>query len=277
MKKITPMKKLAPILDDIKLQLQNSFDIITLNKSKPKYNPTEFQYGKGVESDFIIIFSYRPLKKLKDNLSFAFSFDYLERDENKELIQVTIKYGKEEKDIFSSTELDFLTFKNQLKMLNKELKLMNHTDIHMNVIEKIKTIFNIHPQSHDKQLIDFWKNLQNELILKRKELGLEELEKNLETSKNEYLSCLTKIAQKIEQSEEQKKVRELEKALLIAQKNLELFKQKIEKQYNKENLSLEGKQRDRLVKEAKNKLKTYEEEQIKSLSNINQKKILKIK
>ena len=277
MKKITPMKKLAPILDDIKLQLQNSFDIITLNKSKPKYNPIEFQYSKGVESDFIIIFSYKPLKKLKDNLSFAFSFDYQERDENNEVIQVTIKYGKEKKDIFSSPELDFLTFKNQLKILNKELKTMNDTNVHMVVIEKIKTIFNIHTETHDKQLMDFWKNLQNELSLKRKELGLEELEKNLDISKNEYLSCLKKIAQEIEQSEEQKKVKELEKELLIAQKNLELFKQKIEKKYNKENILLDGKQRDRLLKDAKNKLKNYEEEQIKSLSNINQKKILKIK
>lgn len=275
MKKITPMKKLSPIMDEIKSQLQYQFDIITLNKTKAKYNPIDYQYSKGVDSDFIIIFRFKALHKLKENLSFAFSFDYKNREENKEIMQVTIKYGQENNKIYPSSELDFTTFKDELKKFNKELKDMEK--ININVIDKVKEIFHIEPQKKQKEIQDFLNNLQNKLKEKKKELQLENLEKELQESQKDYVNCFTIIEKEIKESEEQKNIVRLEKELIIAQKNLEILKEKIAKKYNIKEIKENFKRKDKKVEEVKKILQNYEEEQIKSLNQISQKKVLKLK
>lgn len=275
MKKITPMKKLSPIMDEIKSQLQSQFDIITLNKTRAKYNPINYQYSKGVDSNFIIIFRFKALHKLKENLSFAFSFDYKNREENKEIIQVSIKYGQENNNIYSSSEMDFTTFKDVLKKFNKELN--NMEKIHMNVIDKVKEVFHIEPHTKQKEIQDFLNNLQNELKEKKKELQLENLEKELQESQKEYVNCFSIVEKEIQESEEQKNIIRLEKELMIAQKNLEILKEKIAKKYNIKEIKEGFKRKDKKVQEVKKILQNYEEEQIKSLNQINQKKVLKLK
>ena len=111
-KQTTPMKKLSYNLRLLRQQLSNSFNILELTETQShSYN---YEYTKGVKSDYILIFTSKNNKEI----NFAFTFNYkgeLESDYN---IDVTIK--EKDGDIKTINKFSYIKFK---EILNNMVSL----------------------------------------------------------------------------------------------------------------------------------------------------------
>lgn len=125
MKKQTPMTRLKYTLTEIKVILGENFNILELVKKKPTTNYILGIDSPGIKDDYILIF-----KGVKSKRSFAFTFNYQDKNENilndsKWKIQVTIK-DKE----FSPKERSKKNFLEEQKERSKSRNIANRSKIY---------------------------------------------------------------------------------------------------------------------------------------------------
>lgn len=125
-KSLTPMKRLNGQFKDLNNLIGKLYDNITLNKAGSRRTGYgwDHSYTKGVQSDFISIFS--PKNKREHESSFSFVFNYMESD----TYFAQIKTGKENDSIITSKELNFDMLRLSLNDFLIDLKKVNGLTTH---------------------------------------------------------------------------------------------------------------------------------------------------
>lgn len=243
---ITPMKRFRNSLNKFSEICQPYFKNVNLNKSSSKYNPIEYSYSKGVESEFISIF-----KSNLTDLSFAFSFTYMNLETEKQLVEVSHKILDND-SIITTKPLSLEEFKNKLNLLNKELLTKNKIT-EKDIWNSFTSIFELTSVNIKKDIINIQEKLQQKIEDKKTDLNLESLEKNYNNTKILYQDGLQLLETEINNSSELKIIKNLEKKLRIAQKSLENKKSNLYKSLNIPSL-------DNNYREARTKLNTAQKE-----------------
>lgn len=122
---MTPMEKLKPQLEQLKLSLGNKFEEINLNKSSYKEDYVGFcgektQYiNKGVRSDFIRL--YRAQFNNEQTYTLGFSFIYIDTEESKQKIVFSSSVGKDQKTFSPKKEMSVEECRDSLKNILEQL------------------------------------------------------------------------------------------------------------------------------------------------------------
>lgn len=133
---MTPMNRLKPQFDELKVLLGNSFEEIVLNKSEYKEVIVNFcgdnseHINKGVRSDFIRL--YRLQLNQENTTTLAFSFNYLQLEEKNQKINFSYSVGKREKKFSHNVEMTVEECRENIKNINKMLTITencNNDDI----------------------------------------------------------------------------------------------------------------------------------------------------
>lgn len=125
---MTPMYRLKPQFDELKVLLGNSFEEIVLNKSEYKEVIVNFcgdnseHINKGVRSDFIRL--YRLQLNQENTTTLAFSFTYLQLEEKSQKINFSYSVGKEEKKFSNNVEMTIEECREHIKNINKNLNVI---------------------------------------------------------------------------------------------------------------------------------------------------------
>lgn len=117
MEKMTPMKRYSGSMQEMRENLKSHFNEIILHKSEPKYNRADYTTTKGVESDFIIIFS-----EPKQEVSLALTFDYIDLEDKDHRVTASIKKWKNNNKMEVSQAMPLPEFKEKLNQFNKSFK-----------------------------------------------------------------------------------------------------------------------------------------------------------
>lgn len=218
----TPMKRLSNNLSAFKLFTEPYFKNITLNKSQSKYNPTNYETSKGVESDFISIF-----KSTSTQQSLAFVFTYLDKPSEKHTVEASIR--DESGEITSGNSMTIAEFKSKLNELNKALNKKPYV-IEQHIWNEFVNIFDIKPINIKKEIVIAQKKYVESITQKEQEINLSAKEKS-------YLNCKKQLEKAMElkdvtlsQSKEAEIVADLQKKLEIAKITLSQKAKNIEQQ-----------------------------------------------
>lgn len=123
---MTPMEKLKPQLEQLKLVLGSKFEEINLNKSSYKEEYIGFcgektQYiNKGVKSDFIRL--YRAQFNNEQTYTLGFSFTYIDLEDSKQEIVFSSSVGKEQKTFSPKKEMSVEECRESLKNIVQQIK-----------------------------------------------------------------------------------------------------------------------------------------------------------
>lgn len=123
---MTPMEKLKPQLEDLKLYLGTKFEEINLNKASYKeeyigYCGEKTQYiNKGVRSDFIRL--YRAQFNKEQTYTLGFSFIYIDTEDTKQKVIFSSSVGKEQKIFSPKKEMSIEECRSGLKNIIQQLK-----------------------------------------------------------------------------------------------------------------------------------------------------------
>lgn len=232
---MTPMKRLNAGINEFRKQTSSYFKEVNLNKASPKFNPVSWQtntptYSKGVENDFIMIFTTKVIKQ-----SFAINFTYIDLPLEKQVVEVTIKKGLDNSSIITSGELTIEEFKIKLNNINKFLKESSKDEA--TIVEKVSEIFLDKPYDLKGEIKKASKELNQLRENKRKEYKIEELESNVVKTTNEYEDAEKKSKREIKKSNEKIEVDKLEALLIVAKLNLKNKTEEIENKYKLKNLN----------------------------------------
>ena len=157
---MTPMQKLKPQFEEFKELLGVSFNEINLNKSDYKVDYSGFcgerqeHVNKGVKSDFIRL--YRLQLNKENTYTFAFSYEYMNMQEDKHTIVFSYSVGKDEKNFSPKLEMSIEECRQHLKNINDILKIMansSNEEIMKILREEFLGIdYQIKPQSKKKKI-----------------------------------------------------------------------------------------------------------------------------
>ena len=212
------MKRLQANFKSLKNHLSPSFDILTLNKSGSRYNPFGGDHGfggysKGVENDFLLIFSVKEKHSSNVQGSIAFVVDYINKKSPTYTVQ--IKLSESNDSITSSLLMDHATFRPKLNYLNRLLSEMSNKQQAANDAVSYFDMINQIFECSDQNLAIDIKNGEREC----KE-ALKQVDRDVEITESEYqnqketldaaLRCVNKI---ISRTKEQEIIFDLEKQL----------------------------------------------------------------
>lgn len=212
-KDITPMKRYTFQMQELNSQLKSFLSRKTLNKSEPKnyYSNHESLYTKGVQNDFIVIFSEN-----LTGVSFALAFNYIGLAVSEQTVKATVKISPYDGGIKSSEEMTLDEFKNKLTFFNKWLaennvKHCKSNDSSLLIIDKFSDIFT-NKQLNIKKEVERNQKKLNEIILeKEKDLNILSLAQKLSASKEDLKKANSLILNNIENSPEFKELKKIEK------------------------------------------------------------------
>ncbi len=231
---MTPMKRLSTGINQFRNQVSPFFKEKSLNKSAPKYNPTAWRdgesnsYSKGVENDFIMIFSTKAIDP-----SFAISFTYIGLEVEAQRVEVSIKKGKDNSSIVTSGELTVEEFRLKLNEINKafqEKSYLKNRD-ETSVLEKVSEIFLSQTYDLKGEIKTATKNINKLREQKRKEYDIDTLESNVVNTTNAYDSAEKKSKRAIANSNEKSAVDHLEQLLAEAKLKLKDKVEQVETKY----------------------------------------------
>lgn len=247
MQQQTPMRRLQHTLNEIKLIVNENFDLLELVKKKPQVNYILGIDSPGVKDDYLLIF-----KSLQSKRSFSFTFNY--QDTNNNILPVskwkfiaTIKDKefspqnrtknnfieeqndrKKQRNIanrtkISSTKLSFAEFRDLLKKLKIELSLSSGNED--KIFEKVHLIFNIDDLSKAKgikktKIKSFIEKKQKEYKIFEVEENLLKQEKKLDKDIKEFKNEYESLDSYIELKEMENKIKELRETLGDKRKEL---------------------------------------------------------
>lgn len=238
---MTPMKRLSNGINQLRNHVKVFFKEVNLNKSAPKYNPYAWRdgdssYSKGVENDFIMIFSCKGLEP-----SFAISFTYIDLPVESQRIEVSIKKGKDNKSIVTSGEMTLEDFRLKLNEINKtfeEKSYLKNRD-ETTILETISEVFLKQTYDLKGEIKQAEKDIKKLREAKRKEYDIENLEISVVETTNAYVGAEKKAKKAINNSVEKQEVDDLEKQLVEARKKLKEKTTQIETKYQLEKLNEE--------------------------------------
>ena len=206
----TPMKSLRVQLENLLNNMESSTRCANLNKKEPSsyYNINyKIVETNGVTSDFIRIFSNPEFK----DVSFAFSFSYINVESGKETVHIVIKdINKPIDQIYTSSKVLFVEeMRDKLKELNREMKLRKaelNNDISIsNTISLIKNVFNM----------DDVEDCFNEFVTKFKTQNKQNISdlkifsEQLKTDNENYYLSLVELDNRINELPEQAEIKKL--------------------------------------------------------------------
>lgn len=267
---ITPMKRLSTGINQFRNQVKSYFNEVNLNKSAPKYNPHAWRdgdssYSKGVENDFIMIFSARGIEP-----SFAISFTYINLPVEQQKVEVTIKKGKDNKSIVTSGEMTLEDFRLKLNEINKafqEKSYLKNRD-ETSILEKVSEVFLSQTYDLKGEIKQATKDIKKLRETKRKEYNIENLESNVIETTNAYDSAEKKAKRAITNSAEKEVVVNLEKQLLEAKNKLAEKVEQIENKYQLKELNEEKLKAKTELVQATNQMNKEVDAQIDKLPGI---------
>lgn len=231
---MTPMKRLSTGINQFRNQVSPFFKEKSLNKSAPKYNPTAWRdgesnsYSKGVENDFIMIFSTKAIDP-----SFAISFTYIGLEVEAQRVEVSIKKGKDNSSIVTSGELTVEEFRLKLNEINKAFQEKSYLKSRdeTSVLEKVSEIFLSQTYDLKGEIKTATKNINKLREQKRKEYDIDTLESNVVNTTNAYDSAEKKAKRAIANSNEKSAVDHLEQLLAEAKLKLKDKVEQVETKY----------------------------------------------
>lgn len=267
---ITPMKRLSTGINQFRNQVKSYFNEVNLNKSAPKYNPHAWRdgdssYSKGVENDFIMIFSARGIEP-----SFAISFTYINLPVEQQKVEVTIKKGKNNDSIVTSGEMTLEDFRVKLNEINKafqEKSYLKNRD-ETSILEKVSEVFLSQTYDLKGEIKQATKEIKKLRETKRKEYNIENLETNVIDTTNAYDSAEKKAKRAISNSSEKEAVAILEKQLLEAKNKLAEKTKQIENKYQLNELNEEKFKAKAELVQATNQMNREVDAQIDKLPGI---------
>lgn len=137
--RITPMQKLKGAFDEFNDKCEGVIENVALNKVDQKEHPVlpywvpspEDEYSKGVKSDFIKVYNLNKKYRNEDSnfyCSMAFSFNYLDKNEEEESVRLSFKVKKPVKNTHNRIEnLFFITEDLSIDEVRNKMKLVNDT------------------------------------------------------------------------------------------------------------------------------------------------------
>lgn len=212
MDKMTPMKRFSSNIQEMRENLKSHFKKITLNKSEPKYNRRDYTMTKGVDSDFILIFS-EPRKEI----SFALAFDYVGLDAKEQKVTASIKKGKSNDEIELSQTMLLPEFKEKLNEFNKSFKEVFTTEnttmqlTPVSITNKFSEIFLEKKLDLEKELQQKQESLNKIFETISKELKIPEARKAKSLAIENLTKAQEEVKKQITQSEDFKILMDLKK------------------------------------------------------------------
>lgn len=262
-KDITPMTRLSVGLKFFKDNVDLYFKEVNLNKSSPKYNPYPDEgkdsRSKGVENDFITIFK----SKYHENLSFAIAYTYMNKPLEEQTVEVSIKQGKDNKNIRNSFPLSLEDFRLKLNQINAEFK--NEKITTEVILDKVSSIFLEKELDFQKEFAKNAKNLQNFISEESKKLNIDTLETQKQNLENQFNQAKKTVAEEYKELPETKLVEKLKAQLARAEKLQKAEYAKLEKKHNIAQLSVDKSTCERLLHKSKYTLEKSIENQISQL------------
>lgn len=262
-KEITPMKRLSVGLNFFKNNIDLYFKEVNLNKSAPKYNPYPDQgidsTSKGVENDFITIFK----SKYHEHLSFAISYTYIDKPLEEQIVEVSIKQGKDNKKIRNSFPLSLEDFRLKLNKINAQFKDEKiTTEV---ILDKVSSIFLDKELDFQKEFSKNAKNLQSFIQAESEKLNINQLEDQKKSLENQYNAAKKQVAEEYAKLPETKLVEQLKAKLARAEKLQRAQYAKLNKKHNVDGINVEKSNCERLLYQNKYNLDKSIEEQISQL------------
>lgn len=247
MKEMTPMKRYKSSIDKLRNQLSSVTREVALNKSESKHIPWPYSRNgetstKGVESDFILIFQDRA----NPDLSFAFTFEYIDKTPEQQTVSGSIKYGDKDGELKMGSPMNMEEFRTSLSSFNKnleEIRLKGKMEFNL-VIEKFSETFLKAEFKLSNELKNASKSVATFLKNKASELNLNSLEKMVEVTQSAREEAEINIGKKIKLSPAYKEREKLIERLKQLDKMLDTSKILFEKEESlgeKKRLELEAK------------------------------------
>lgn len=121
MKELTPMKRYQESFNTFKSLMPSSTKEYSLNKSEPRkidwqFRNNDVEYTKGIKSDFVRIYEGA------NNVSVAFTFTYIGKDQDDQMITPSVKNIYLDGSIIASEPIKAVDFSIKLKAFNKSMK-----------------------------------------------------------------------------------------------------------------------------------------------------------
>ena len=218
---MTPMKRFSGNIQEMRENLKTHFKEISLNKSEPKYNRKDYTTSKGVDSDFILIFS-EPRK----DISFALAFDYIGLDAKEQNVTASIKKGKTNTEIESSQVMLLPEFKEKINEFNKifkEIFTTVNTTMQLNpvsIMNKFSEIFLEKKLDLEKELHQKQEDLNELIETVSKELKIPETRKAKKLAIENLAKAQEEVKKQITQSEDFKTLMDLKKQVHDLEKKI---------------------------------------------------------
>lgn len=222
---MTPMKRYSTGLSTLKSNVDSICKLTELNRAASKRGQNG-QYTKGVDSDYILIFSDR-----RSESSFALVFEYMGLTAEKQRVVGSVKIT-EDGPIQNSFNMTLEEFKTNLNALNKEMEAVRVNRVRVDYdFPKVLALFSKHML---KEVIDLEKDLKiatstvsKFLSKKMKELENEGYEDKVTTAEKSLEKAQRAVFKKIADSPltaERKvlldRIKEIDKLLETEKKNL---------------------------------------------------------
>lgn len=182
MKYLTPMKRYKTALDTFRSYVSTCADIYSLNKAEPKSIPYPFTRDdkyetKGVQNDFVLIFSSKETK----GLSFALSFTYIGKEKEQQTVRGSVRFGDQHDQTRYGQDLSIEQFKVNLSNLNQQLDVLETCEYN-DIISKFSEAFLNTPFSLAADLDIASKDMNQFVTAKKVELALTDSEQTLKAA-----------------------------------------------------------------------------------------------
>lgn len=220
------MKKLTRHFTLFTELTKHDFSVSVLNASKTRSIPYPFQpyatedtykmYKKVVKSDFI-----RRYKQKKSDLSIGFVFDYLDKNEEDWLINVTIKTSEDNSSIFNSPMYTLNEFKKIMNAVNKELTASKKTNSGV-ILNLITSSFMSDDFDLEKEVSKVEAELLN--VLKETEADFDEKINERAIARYDNIELNKKFIKYTQGTSEYKEIAQLKAKILELENNLEIKK-----------------------------------------------------
>lgn len=250
---ITPMKRYANQIQELRSNLGFDFKELTLNKSKSKnyYGHGENYTNKGVESDFILIFQCPDL----ENYSFAFSFQFYDLFKDEQYVDISIKKGNKEDSIIQSQRFTLENFKNHLNDFNRWFtQNSKHKVEPSSIFNHFSTTFLNKELDINNEIKIYHKELNSFIDKKTKEFNVDNLLIAHETAQTDLLKTQKYIEKTILNSPEYKSIRKLEDEVNMLNRQLANNRASLEKSLQLQKLINTAHEQEYLYKQAQEHL-----------------------
>jgi hypothetical protein len=206
-KTITPMTRLSGSRKVFKDFVNKYYHEQALNKVVPKYNPLDYSYSNGVESDCVMIFNARK----QNHISFAFIFNYLNKTEP--TVTISLKGSELENGIVYSNDMSVEEFRVKLNKINKNFKGNELTELF--ILEQITSVFLESNNSLKDEMQLANESLANFIKDQTKSLKINELETVANLTKKTFVKVEKNYEIEIAKSMTKRKIEDLQNELKL--------------------------------------------------------------